>query len=480
MSDTSVGFCLFVVIWNRMQGQTTPVVHLRIAEWLHTCWQRGDNRLLLMAFRSCGKSIIVGLFAVWLLYLNPSLRIIVVAADMALACKMVRNARRILERHPLTENLKPDSPDQWAVDRFTVRRHAEWRDPSMLAYGIEGNITGARADIIICDDVEVPNTCDSYDKRLKLRERLSELSFVQIPHGLTLYVGTPHTEDTIYQIEKSKAGELSEPFLEGFKALRMPLVLPDGQSAWPERFSLDDIAQLRTRVGPRRFLSQMMLEAIPVRMSQLRPAQLQFYDDVPLQYQAPVMIEGQIMTKVTGWWDPAFGIAGGDGSVVAIVYAGADKHFYLHHLAYLRVDKNQPHDEATQQADQVAALCKRFALPRLGIEINGLGRFLPSILRQSLKRASVSTSLVEVANRRPKAVRIMEAFDALLAARALHAHSMVKSTRFIQEMQDWSETAVNNRDDGLDAVAGALSLHTIRQGHSHGQTKAITDFNVME
>jgi hypothetical protein len=32
-----------------------------------------------------------------------------------------------------------------------------------------------RADVIICDDVEVPNTCDTPGKRLDLRQRLSEI-----------------------------------------------------------------------------------------------------------------------------------------------------------------------------------------------------------------------------------------------------------------------------------------------------------------
>ena len=84
------------------------------------------------------------------------------AGDFALAKKMVRNAKRIIERHSLTAGLKPALSDHWASDQFTVKRRAELRDPSMLAKGIAANITGLRADIVICDDVEVPNTCDTH------------------------------------------------------------------------------------------------------------------------------------------------------------------------------------------------------------------------------------------------------------------------------------------------------------------------------
>jgi hypothetical protein len=177
----AVGFAEFVWIWNTRQGQATPRVHLQIARWLAGRWQEGERELLLLAFRSSGKSTLVGLFCAWLLLRKPDLRILVLAGDFALAKKMVRNVKRIIERHPLTAGLKPARSDHWASDQFTVKRGAELRDPSMLAKGIAANITGLRADIVICDDVEVQNTCDTAPKRGDLRARLRELEYVVVP-----------------------------------------------------------------------------------------------------------------------------------------------------------------------------------------------------------------------------------------------------------------------------------------------------------
>lgn len=183
----------FLEAWNRDQGLTTPPVHRRIAAWLAARWRAGDRHLLLMAFRNCGKSTLVGLFAAWLLARDPDLRILVLAADLALAKKMVRTVKRIVERHPATRGLKPARADQWAAEQFSVNRTRELRDPSMLARGITANITGSRADVVICDDVEVPKTCDTAAKRADLRERLGEIDYVLVPGGLQLYVGTPHS-----------------------------------------------------------------------------------------------------------------------------------------------------------------------------------------------------------------------------------------------------------------------------------------------
>jgi hypothetical protein len=180
----AIGFRQFVWLWNRCQGQTTPRLHLEIAEWLGRRWRDGDRRLVMLVFRSAGKSTLVGIFCAWLLAHDPNLRILVLAAEHDLARKMVRNVKRIIERHPLTRHLMPTRADQWAADQFTVRRPLTQRDASLLARGITANVTGSRADVVICDDVEVPNTCNTPGKREQLRERLAEISYVLVPGGL--------------------------------------------------------------------------------------------------------------------------------------------------------------------------------------------------------------------------------------------------------------------------------------------------------
>ncbi|MFN3449206.1 MAG: phage terminase large subunit, partial [Roseococcus sp.] len=240
----------FVWIWNRRHGQRTPAVHRRILRWLEA--EAPSRRLLLMAFRGCGKSTLMALFCAWSLYRRPDLRILVLAAEQSLAAKLVAHTRRILERHPLCARLLPEGVEGWAADRFTVVRDAPLRDPSMLGQGLGGNITGMRADMILCDDVEVPGNCDTPGKRAELRERLAEAEFILTPGGLILYAGTPHTEESLYRE--------GDEFLVGYRRLVVPILDGQGRSAWPERFDEDAVAALRRRVGPIRFARQMMLE----------------------------------------------------------------------------------------------------------------------------------------------------------------------------------------------------------------------------
>ena len=458
MNDIS--FPDFVRRWNTAQGLATPAVHARIAGWLDARWRGGDRRLLLLAFRNSGKSTLLGLFAVWLLYADPDLRILTLSADLALARKLARNARRILERHPLTADLRPARADQWAAEQFTVNRRRELRDPSMLARGITGNMTGSHADVVICDDVEVPRSSDSAAKREALRERLAEIDYVLSPGGLQLYAGTPHSYYTIYAgAPRPEIGETA-PFLDGFLRLEIPLLDAAGRSAWPERFPLETVEDIRRRQGPNKFASQMLLQPLSIEEGRLDADLLLPYDAEPElrigNGGAALLLGGRRMVEARCAWDPAFGMPGrGDGSVIAAVFVDAAGACWLHRVRYLRADPADPTPNAQQQCRQAAAFVAELHLPWIRVETNGVGAFLPDLLRQALREARLDCAVLAEASHSAKERRILEAFDALLHSGRLHAHRSLFATPFLTELREWRPGRAG-RDDGLDSVAAAL------------------------
>ncbi len=458
----------FVMLWDQVQGLSLPAHHLRICRWLDDCWQCNRRELLLMAFRNSGKSTLVGLFCAWLLYQDADKRIMVMAADFALAKKMVRNVKRVIERHPLTKRLKPKRKEQWASDQFTVNRPSELRDPSMLAKGIGANITGSRADVVICDDVEVPNTCDSAPKRLDLRARLQEIDYVLVPGGLQLYVGTPHTYYTIYaQHHRIESGE-EEPFLNGFERFELPLLNQNGLSQWPARFPDHKIQAIRGRTGKNKFESQMMLRPVNIAESRLDPDLMQRYE-AELDYNehnrmASLSLKGRQLVSASCWWDPSFGSPDkGDASVIAAVYTDDQGQYWLHALRYMTYDRAllDRADEATQLCHQVVAFVQEYYLPSVNLESNGVGKFLPGLLRRELAAKGVSCAVLEQHSRTNKAERILSAFDVVLASRALNVHANVWKTPFAIEMREWVP-GVSAKDDALDAVAGCLLSEPVR------------------
>jgi hypothetical protein len=463
----------FVEAWNKKQRQTTPKLHIRILDWLSSRW-RGDSReLLLMAFRNSGKSTLIGLFCAWLLRCNPDLRIIVLAADLALARKMVRNVKRVIEQHPLCEGMKPRRLDQWASDQFTVNRKLELRDPSMLARGISANVTGSRADVVICDDVEVPNTCNTAPKRADLRNRLDEIDYVLVPGGLQLYVGTPHTYYSIYSDDPEvEVGDddvdEQHPYLDGFKRLELSLLDDKGHSRWPERFSKEKIESIKRRTGPNKFASQMMLTPVSISEGRLDPDLLRLYE-AELDYregnnEATLTLNGRRLVSASSWWDPSYGSPQkGDASVIAAVFTDDHGDYWLHRVRYLEHDPRllDEQAEAVQLCRQVVRFLDDNHLPSVTIESNGIGKFLSGILRLELRDVGLDAAVVEKASHSAKDQRIIDSFDVVLAAGRLHAHRSVWQTPFIGEMREW-RPATNGRDDGLDAVSGCLLSEPVR------------------
>ncbi len=460
---SQVDFIDFVDVWNKGQNLTTPKVHKKIISFLKDAWISGEKKSILMAFRGCGKSTMVGLFCAWLLLRNPNLRIMVLSAEGDLARRMVRTVKRIIESHMLTKNLKPKRAEQWSGECFTVNRDMQLREASMQAEGILGNITGSRADIIICDDVEVPNTSGTAVKRESLRSRLNEVDYILVPNGLQLYVGTPHSFYSIYN--KQQQGEVI-PFLNGFKRLEIPLVNKNGKSAWLERYSLETIEDLRLRHGKQKFNAQMQLQCVNPKESRLNA-------DKAIVYQANLEknfsngnvhldINGVNMLSASAVWDPAYGLDRGDQSIIACVFTGEDGRYYLHDLKVIEVDECSDIDTARQQCLQVSDFIVKNNLPSVHIEKNGIGAFLPSLLKSVLAEKKVRASVLDYHNKDSKNSRIIRSYDALLDAGHLCVHSCVVDAGFLEQISDFNPMYKNNKDDMIDAVAGCLTFEPVR------------------
>lgn len=472
-------FARFVRDWSKQQGLRTPEFHTKLADWLGLKWkqfEKGPRRLLLLAFRGAGKSTLVGLFAAYMIHKRPDVRILALSADLALARKMVRNVKRIIERHPKIANLKPAKPDLWGAEQFTVTRKAELRDPTMLARGIDGNFTGSRADVVICDDVEVPRNSDTPAKRRALREKLGEIEFVLVPDGMQLYIGTPHTYHSIYAgAARPEAGQ-TQPFLGGFERKTVPIRDAQGKPAWPQRYGENRIAELERTSGPVKFASQMLLVPMPPEQCRFDPDRLLRYSgEVELRSahgRESLWLEGRRLASIRVWWDPSLGRPEkSDRNAIALVYQDTGGGYWLHRVHYFGHDPalaaREPgrHAEADQLCREAARFVAEIRAPAITVEDNGVGAMLPGLLRKALQPLDPAIAVTAHHSTRPKAERILAALDVPLAAGLLHAHASVCDGPFREELQNWApQSGAGHRDDGLDAVASAILAEPVRLG----------------
>jgi hypothetical protein len=243
-----------------------------------------NNRTLVEAQRGEGKSWIGGAFACWFLGLDPhEHEVLVVSAGKDKADDFSTFAHRIIQEIDIFKPLLPNDAQRWSMVNFDVAGHRASQVASCRSKGIYSQITGGRADLIIADDIEVPNTAETPLQREKLRHRRTEFEWILKPGGRELTLGTPHVEDTIYntldawkrlwparyphQEWLDKYGEYLSPFLQEHLDDDPSI---EGTPTDPGRFTEVDLMEREAASGKSHFALQMMLDTRPAD-SEKRP-----------------------------------------------------------------------------------------------------------------------------------------------------------------------------------------------------------------
>jgi len=183
-------------IWKNINlPQATPV-QKDIAKTL----QEGHKRLLIEAFRGIGKTYTTGAYATWRLLRNPNEKILIVSASGTHAKAISTFMHKLLNTVPLLEHLKPGPEQRNSVEAFDVRGAKVTVQPSVKCLGINSQLQGNRASILISDDVETSINSATEVMRSKIIEQINEFdSILQTDaDSCIIGLGTPQTGDSIY------------------------------------------------------------------------------------------------------------------------------------------------------------------------------------------------------------------------------------------------------------------------------------------
>jgi len=258
-------------VWTHLSLPAPTRAQLCIAEYL----QHGPKRLQIQAFRGVGKSWITAAFVLWTLFNNPDKKIMVVSASKDRADSFSIFCQRLILEVPWLSQLKPKNDDQrWSRISFDVGPAAPHQAPSVKSVGITGQLTGSRADLMVLDDVEVPNNSMTELQREKLLQLVTECESILTPKrdSRIMFLGTPQTTFTVY----NKLRERSyRPFVwparyprkiamyDGLLAPQLTEDLEKGDMAWQPtdtRFKEGDLLERESSMGRSNFMLQFMLD----------------------------------------------------------------------------------------------------------------------------------------------------------------------------------------------------------------------------
>lgn len=511
-----VSLLVFFLIWAKRMRWTVPDVHVQALIWL----ENKGSLAVLRCFRGFGKSTLLAIYNAWRYYCDPTFRILHQSESDPTAYKTSRDTQNVIRNHPLTRHLLP--PNQGTVEQWWVEGAADFRNASMFAKGILSNVTSARADECQNDDVEVPRNIQTPEAREKLRYRLDEQTHILVPGGSKLYIGTPHTHDSLYdevegmgadcltirmyhfehrieaasqtaydvpfrpEVVFSGIGKFARVLVEGvdysLTSTGIAFFEPPGclidcyaKPAWPGRFSRDELEKRRRETRTiNAWDSQYQLHSKPVTEVRLDPARIIPYDVQPVVRHANNACsmwlgETQIVGAVA-YWDCSLGKLKSDASALSLVLTDQRGQLYWHIARGLEGELAEfDHKDRIigGQVMQVREVVVSLSIPCVVVETNGPGGFVPNILRQALK--GTGCAVREEHSTVNKQKRILDALEPPLSSRFLWAHVDVLRGPLWDQMRDFNPAITNQPDDYLDSGAGAISQTPVRIGKIVGK-----------
>jgi Holliday junction resolvasome RuvABC endonuclease subunit len=260
------------MLWKHLNLPSPTEIQYDIASYL----QKGPRRLIIEAFRGVGKSWLTAGFVVWLLWNDPQNKVLVVSASKDRADQFSTFVKRIIAEMPCVMHLKPSGDQRDSMLAFDVGPALADHSPSVKSVGLYGQLTGSRANVIVADDVEVPNNALTQMMRDRLSERVKEFDAILKPGGRVIYLGTPQTEMSLYNDLPERGYEVRVwpalyPTLKeitAYKGRLAPYITkkleknPDlaGRTTDPMRFSDEDLMERRVSYGRGGFALQFMLD----------------------------------------------------------------------------------------------------------------------------------------------------------------------------------------------------------------------------
>lgn len=236
--------------------------------------QEGNRRLLIEAFRGIGKTYITGCYASWRLLRNPNEKILIVSASGPHATAISTFIHKLLVTVPLLEHLQPRGDQRNSVMAFDVNGCETTVQPSVKCLGINSQLQGNRASLLIADDVETSINSATEVMRAKIIQQINEFDSILQTDGDAAIVGlgTPQTGDSVYnrfidkgfliRIWPSRIPEAPEVYEGRLAPYIDDMIMNNVKAGTPTdtRFSHEDLLEREGSVGKSYYTLQYQLD----------------------------------------------------------------------------------------------------------------------------------------------------------------------------------------------------------------------------
>lgn len=460
----------------RVYGQ----IHDDVFQWMSTPGSK-DHQLVLLP-RAHQKSHLIAVWCAWWITKHPDTTILYVSATEDLATGQLYAIKSILEsdvyRRYWPDMIHDDEMkrEEWSAKNIKVdhpaRKALGVRDRTVAARSIKSNTTGLHCDVLVFDDIVVPNNAYTELGREEVSKGFSQFSSIKNPGAITKVVGTRYHPKDIYNSmmtmkveEFDHRGEIVGESLV-YEYLERKVVDEDGVYLWPRElhpktgkwFGFDNVVLAKIRaqylsVGQRvQYYAQYFNEPNDPESQRVGHDAFQYYERSNIDnidgtwYYAGKQLAvfcGADLAYTTG--------ESSDYSAFAVIGVDTDGYIYLLDLIQFKTDKYEKYYQTVEK------LWDKWFFKKCRIETNAGANIIVQYIKDRIRQEG-RTIVVEG---KPSSNAKHERTAMILEPRYSNLTIWHYRGGYMSEYEEQVTLARPAHDDLKDAVTAAVEISSV-------------------
>ena len=457
-------------------------IHMEIFRWMqdYTLFGRGDSitaNKLIMLPRAHLKSHMVATWCAWIVLRHPEVTILYLSATAELAITQLFAVQNILggttfmRFFPEYINPKEGLRTKWSSTSVIIdhdlRIKEGTRDATIKTAGLTTNTTGWHADIIVADDLVVPENAYTEDGRESVAKKASQFTSIRNTGGFTMACGTRYHPTDIYdtwkgqnypvfnsegeQVDVNPVWEVHEHAVEVDGFYLWPRVMRDDGKAYG--FDLQSLARIKAEYVDRvQFYAQYYNDPNDPSSDRISRDKFQYYNSRLMRKEGSKWFYNGRKLNVYAAVDFAFSLSkDADFTAIVVVGVDCDQNYYV-----LDIDRFKS-DRTIEYFNHIKTLHSKWNFNKLRAEVTVAQKIIVNDIKTFVKKEGLRLSVEEYRPSRQEGSK-----EERIAATLEHRYDNLQVWHF---EGGWTEILEQElilarppHDDCKDALASAVEI----------------------
>jgi predicted phage terminase large subunit-like protein len=401
-------------------GYMYGAIHREIFTWMqdYTLFGQGDmsSNKLIMLPRGHLKSHMVATWTAWIITRHPEVTILYLSATAELAETQLYAIKNILSSDVYTqifpEYLNPQEGlrEKWSVKKMTIdhpkRVKEAPRDPTVATAGLTTNTTGWHADIIVADDLVVPENAYTEDGRESVVKKASQFTSIRNAGGFTMACGTRYHPNDIYSVWKEQVYDVydDEGTLIDKKLVwevKEFAVEENGIYIWPRMIRASDhkafgfnqnvLSRIRGEYSDIvQFYAQYYNNPNDPSSDRISRDKFQYYDVRNLKKEGQRWFMKGKRLNIYAAVDFAFSLSkGADWTAIVVVGVDSDSNYYVLDIERFKTNKT------IEYFQKIKELHAKWKFNKLQAEISVAQQVIVESIKDYIRQDGLTLSIIE-------------------------------------------------------------------------------------